>query len=158
MANAALPKKLDITSWIMQGLVAIVFLAQGALPKLTGNDYSSQLFEMVGMGDAGMYATGVAELLTGVLILLPKTNWIGAGLGVMLMVGAIGSHLFTDLGIAPVFINPETQEAEEPMQVMFPMALLLLGLCLGVFALRKLHPGSAGAGSAETEAPASDAE
>ncbi len=159
MANTSLPKKLNITSWIMQGLVAIVFIAMGAIPKLTGQYMPEQIFEQVGLGSAGMYATGVAELAVGILILLPKTNWIGAALGVLVMLGAIGSHLFTDLGISPVFINPETQ-AEEPMPILFPMALLMMGLCLGVFALRKLHPASAGDSAAviEADAPAPDAE
>jgi|GEM_PF-716604 len=151
MATSTLPRKLNITSWIMQGLAAIVFLAMGALPKLTGDPYAVQIFEKVGMGDAGMYATGVAELLAAVMLLIPKTNWIGAGLGALVMLGAIGSHLFTNLGIVPEFINPDTQ-AVESNPMLFPFALLMLGLCLGVFALRKLHPASRG-GVSESETP-----
>lgn len=148
MAASSLPKKLNITSWIMQGITAIVFLGMGALPKLTGQYMPEQIFEKVGMGAVGMYGTGVAELLAGVLILLPRTNWIGAALGAMVMLGAIGSHLFTGLGISPTFINPNSGETESGA-MLFPFALLLLGLCLGVFALRRLHP-------AATTAPAGD--
>lgn len=155
MANTSLPKKLDITSWIMQGLVAIVLLAMGALPKLTGDTYAVQIFEQVGLGDAGRYATGIAELAAGVLILLPKTNWMGAGLGAMVMLGAIGSHL-TKLGIVVEFNGADGAIEKNPM--LFPMALLVLGLCLGVFALRKLHPANSGGGMNEVEAPATEAE
>jgi uncharacterized membrane protein YphA (DoxX/SURF4 family) len=160
MAASSLPKGLDITSWIMQGLASIVFLVMGAVPKLTGDPSAVQIFEKVGLGDAGMYATGVAELAAGVLILLPRTNWIGAGLGAMVMLGAIGSHLFTGLGIVPRFVNPETQ-AIEPNPMLFPFALLLLGLCLGVVALRRLHPSAtaspAGDGDDDAASPARDA-
>ena len=141
MAASTLPKKLNITGWIMQGIAAIVFVGMGALPKLTGQYMPEQIFEKVGMGEAGMYATGVAELLAGVMILLPRTNWIGAGLGALVMLGAIGSHVFTGLGMSPSFINPKTG-ATESGAMLFPMALLLLGLCLGVIALRRLHPSA----------------
>lgn len=140
MANASLPKTLNVISWVMQGIVAIIFLAMGALPKLTGDPYAVQIFEQVGLGDAGRYATGVAELIAGALILIPKTNWIGAALGALVMLGALGSHL-TKLGVVVKFTNPDTG-AIESNPMLFPIALLLLGLCLGVFSLRKLHPGS----------------
>ena len=157
MQASALPKNLDITAWVMQGIVAIVFLAMGALPKLAGQYMPEQVFEQVGMGSAGMYATGIAELLAGILILIPRTNWIGAGLGAVVMVGAVGSHLFTDLGIRPEFFNPDTGETESGA-MLFPMALLLLGLCLAVFSLRKLHPGGAVAPQPAPSAPAESEE
>ncbi|MCB9837787.1 MAG: DoxX family protein [Phycisphaeraceae bacterium] len=153
MTGAALPKPLNITSWIMQSVAAIVFLAMGAFPKLTADPYAVQLFEKVGLGEPGMYATGVAEFLAGVLILIPRTNWMGAALGALIMLGAMGSHLFTKLGMVPKFVNPQTQ-AVESNPLLFPFAMLLFGLCLGVVALRRLHPASAPAPQTESEPPA----
>ncbi len=56
------------------------------------------IFEKVGLGDAGRIGTGVAELITPALLLIPATAWLGALLGVGIMGGALMSHL-TLLGI-----------------------------------------------------------
>jgi len=149
MTSAQKPNWPIIVSWVMQAVAAIIFVAMGALPKLSGSETSRALFEQVGGGDPMMYATGVAELFAAVLLLIPKTAWVGGALGALVMVGAVGSHLVTDLGIVPEL--PMDGELTE-VPVMFPLALVLLGFCLGVVALRKLHPG-AGASSGMASAP-----
>ena len=53
---------------------------------------------MLGMEPHGRIGTGVAELIASILILIPRTTWIGALLGLGIIGGAILSHLFI-LGI-----------------------------------------------------------
>lgn len=83
--------------WIAR-VVAAVIMLQTLYFKFTGADESVYIFTRLGMEPWGRIGTGVAELLASVLILISPTAWIGAGLALGLMVGAIGSHL-TVLGI-----------------------------------------------------------
>lgn len=46
----------------------------------------------------GRIGLGITELIVAILILVPKTTWIGALLGISIMGGAIFSHFFK-LGI-----------------------------------------------------------
>ena len=53
----------------------------------------------MGMEPWGRIGSGVLELIASLLILYPRTTYIGAGLGAGLMAGAIFFHL-TKLGIS----------------------------------------------------------
>lgn len=83
--------------WIARVTAAVIML-QTLYFKFTGADESVYIFTRLGMEPWGRIGTGVAELLASILILISPTAWIGAGLALGLMVGAIGSHL-TVLGI-----------------------------------------------------------
>ncbi|MBX2971313.1 MAG: DoxX family protein [Cyclobacteriaceae bacterium] len=83
--------------WIAR-LVAAIIMLQTLYFKFTGAEESVYIFTQLSMEPWGRIGTGVAELLASVLILISPTAWIGAGLALGLMVGAIGSHL-TVLGI-----------------------------------------------------------
>ncbi|MGF1484575.1 MAG: DoxX family protein [Opitutales bacterium] len=99
-ASSQLPKGLKIASWIAQVIAAAILLQTLAF-KFTGAPEAIATFEVLGAEPFGRYAVGVAELVVGILLLIPFTAAFG-GLGAIgLMVGAIGSHLFTPLGIAP---------------------------------------------------------
>ncbi|MGF1449399.1 MAG: DoxX family protein [Opitutales bacterium] len=94
------PRALKIATWIAQ-VVAAAILLQTLAFKFTGAAEAKATFEALGAEPFGRYAVGVAELIVGLLLLIPATAALG-GLGaIALMVGAIGSHLFTPLGIAP---------------------------------------------------------
>ncbi|MFT7592656.1 MAG: putative oxidoreductase [bacterium] len=56
------------------------------------------IFTQVGLEPNGRIAIGVLELILAILILIPKTTWIGAGLTMGIIGGAIMMHL-TQLGI-----------------------------------------------------------
>ena len=66
--------------------------------KFTGHPDSVYLFTQLGVEPYGRIATGIIELITGVLLLIPKTAWAGALVALGVMTGAIISHL-TVLGI-----------------------------------------------------------
>jgi uncharacterized membrane protein YphA (DoxX/SURF4 family) len=84
-------------SWALQILAAIILL-QTLFFKFSGAAESVYIFDKVGLGAAGRIGTGIAELITGILLLTPAFAWLGAILGLGLMSGAILSH-FTILGI-----------------------------------------------------------
>src|SRR5687767_9149038 len=83
--------------WICRILAALILL-QTLYFKFSGAPESVYIFSQVGMEPYGRIATGIAELVAAILILIPRTSLYGALLALILMVGAIGSHLFI-LGI-----------------------------------------------------------
>ena len=79
-------------------LVAAIILLQTLYFKFTASPESVYIFSTIGMEPWGRIGVGVVELIAGILLLVSATAWIGAGLALGLMVGAIGMHL-TLLGI-----------------------------------------------------------
>ena len=87
-----------IGTWILR-LVAAFLLLQTLFFKFTGAEESIYIFSTLGMEPWGRIGTGVLELIASILILYPRTTFIGAALGAGLMSGAIFFHL-ARLGIA----------------------------------------------------------
>lgn len=88
---------MKILVWVLR-LVAAAIMLQTLFFKFTGAPESIYIFEQVGMEPFGRYASGIAELIASVLLLIPRTTWLGAALALGVMAGAIMSHL-TILGI-----------------------------------------------------------
>jgi uncharacterized membrane protein YphA (DoxX/SURF4 family) len=86
-------KRLDVALWAAQVLLALTFLA-AASGKLLGNPEMVAVFEAVGVGQWFRYATGLIEIAGALLVVVPKTRVVGAGLFVNVMVGAAATHLF----------------------------------------------------------------
>jgi putative oxidoreductase len=86
-------KGLNIALWIVQGLLAFAFVG-AASGKLLGKPEMVALYDVIGVGQWFRYVTGLVELAGAVLILVPKTRVIGAGLLAGTMLGAIATHLF----------------------------------------------------------------
>ena len=87
----------NIIYWAARILAAVILL-QTLYFKFTGSPESVYIFTTVGMEPFGRIAIGVLELVAAVLLLINVTAWLGAGLALGLMVGALGMHL-TILGI-----------------------------------------------------------
>lgn len=87
-----------IIAWICR-IGAAVILLQTLFFKFTAAPESVYIFTKVGLEPWGRIGSGVAELIAAILILIPSTTWLGAGLALVVMLGAIFSHL-TVLGIA----------------------------------------------------------
>jgi len=87
-------KYLDV---IAKGIAAFLML-QTLFFKFTGSPESVYIFSTLGMEPLGRIGTGVGELIASILILLPRTTWLGALGAIGLMSGAIFFH-FTKLGI-----------------------------------------------------------
>ena len=86
-----------IALWILRIMAAVIML-QTLFFKFSGSEESIYIFTHIGMEPWGRIGTGVLELVASVLILYPKTTFLGAALAMGLMAGAIWFHL-TKLGI-----------------------------------------------------------
>ena len=79
-------------SWACQLVVAVI-LGQTLFFKFTAAPESVWIFSTLGVEPWGRIATGVIELISALLVLVPRTAWLGAGLAAGTMAGAILSHL-----------------------------------------------------------------
>jgi uncharacterized membrane protein YphA (DoxX/SURF4 family) len=87
----------SILSWTCR-VASAVILVQTLYFKFSGAEESIYIFTKVGLEPWGRIGSGVAELIAAVLLFVPGLVWLGAGLAMGLMCGAILSH-FTILGI-----------------------------------------------------------
>ena len=79
-------------------LIPAIILLQTLYFKFSGAPESVYIFETLGLEPVGRIGSGIAELIASILLLIPKTAWVGAGLSIGVISGAIVSHL-TQLGI-----------------------------------------------------------
>ena len=84
-------------TFFLKVIVAAILL-QTLYFKFTGSPESVYIFETVGMEPWGRYGSGVVELLAAILLLIPRTAWLGAVMALGVICGAIFFHL-TILGI-----------------------------------------------------------
>ncbi|MCF7561694.1 DoxX family protein [Sabulilitoribacter multivorans] len=82
---------------ILRIIVAFI-LIQTLRFKFTAHADSIYIFEKVGLEPYGRIGIGVLELIAGILLLIPKTVWVGASLTLGVIGGAIMMHL-AQLGI-----------------------------------------------------------
>jgi uncharacterized membrane protein YphA (DoxX/SURF4 family) len=90
-------KTCTVIAWICR-VAAAVILLQTLFFKFTAAPESVYIFSKVGLEPWGRIGSGFAELIAAILILIPATTWLGAGLALAVVAGAIFSHL-TVLGI-----------------------------------------------------------
>ncbi len=83
--------------WILR-IIAAGVLLQTLYFKFSGAPESVYIFTTMGMEPWGRIGSGVVELIASLLMLIPRTTWIGAALALGTILGAIMSHLFV-LGI-----------------------------------------------------------
>ncbi|WP_340202909.1 DoxX family membrane protein [Ascidiimonas sp. W6] len=79
-------------------IVTAIILIQTLRFKFTAHPDSVYIFTEVGLEPFGRIGIGVLELIASILLLIPKTIWVGAGLTLGIIGGAIMMHL-TILGI-----------------------------------------------------------
>ena len=79
-------------------IIVAIILIQTLRYKFTAHPDSVYIFETVGLEPVGRIFIGIIELIAGILLLIPRTIWIGATLTLGVIGGAIFLHL-TKLGI-----------------------------------------------------------
>lgn len=84
-------------SIVLRIVVAILFL-QTLYFKFTGQPESVYIFKQLGAEPFGRIASGIIELISIVLLFIPRTKIIGIIVSLIIISGAIFSHLFV-LGI-----------------------------------------------------------
>lgn len=99
-------------------VVPAVILLQTLFYKFSAAPESVYIFETLGLEPYGRIGLGVVELITAILILIPRTTWLGAMLGVGIMAGALFSHL-TQLGVV----------VQNDGGTLFILALLTFAFC-----------------------------
>ncbi|TCN56254.1 DoxX family protein [Flavobacterium circumlabens] len=117
--------KTQLISWILR-ITASVILLQTLYFKFTGAPESIYIFSTLGIEPYGRIVSGIAELIVVILLLIPKTTWLGALGGCGVMTGAILSHLFV-LGI----------EVQGDSGLLFSLAIITLFCCLILLYLNK---------------------
>ena len=85
-------KSKNLLLWLSRVVAALIML-QTLYFKFTGAAESKFIFSQVGMEPEGRIATGIAELIASILIVIPKTSIVGASLALFIMIGAIATHI-----------------------------------------------------------------
>lgn len=86
-------KTASVTLWIMQILAALMFVSAGTM-KLGGDPLMIAVFDQVGIGQWFRFFTGGLEVASALLLVIPRTSWIGGLLLAFTMAGAVLSHIF----------------------------------------------------------------
>lgn len=110
-----------IISWIAR-IGAAVILLQTLFFKFTAHPDSVYIFTKLGLEPYGRIGLGVVELITAILLLLPRTAWLGALVGLGILGGAIFAHL-TQLGIVV------TYDGKSDGGNLFALAVISFVLC-----------------------------
>ena len=83
--------------WVVK-LIAAIIMLQTLFFKFSAHPEAVYIFTTLGMEPGGRIAIGIGELIASLLMLYPRTSWLGAAIAAGLMAGAIFFHL-TKLGI-----------------------------------------------------------
>lgn len=83
-------------------IVTAIILIQTLHFKFSGHPQAIHIFSTIGMEPWGRYGIGAIELIAGILFFLPNYWKFASVITAGLMLGAIGFHLFTPLGIKVV--------------------------------------------------------
>ena len=99
-SNQRSPKAKHIALWSLQVLIAAAFLMAG-FAKLSGQPMMVEVYEKIGVGQWFRYVTGSIEVVSAILLLIPRLTPVGSALLVCTMIGAVATHLFI-IGGSPV--------------------------------------------------------
>lgn len=121
--------------WALAIFIAIVFV-QSLFFKFSNSFETQHIFGTIGEWMAGIgvlefaaagfaafggYTVGTVELIASILLLLKKTQAIGAALAFAVISGAIFFHLFTPLGVSVVINEAGDRDGGQ----LFAMAVLV---------------------------------
>jgi hypothetical protein len=90
-------KPVTLILWALR-IVAAAIMLQTLYFKFTGAPESVYIFSTLHAEPFGRIGSGIVELIASILLLIPRTTFIGAMMGLGTMSGALLSHVFI-LGI-----------------------------------------------------------
>ena len=108
--------------FLLLRIIVAVVLIQTLRFKFTAHEDSVYIFSKLGLEPYGRIIIGTLELIAGILIILPRTIWIGASLTLGVIGGAIFFHL-TQLGIE---VNGDNGLLFSTALFTFVLALIIL--------------------------------
>jgi len=136
-----------IASWALALFLAAMLLwiaDQSLFPNEGRNVVFPTLAEKSGyylLEPTGRYVVSLLEVLAALLMILPWTRRIGAGLAVLVTAAAVGAHLTPWLGIqVPISAAPAADGAVTPTDG-GQLFYLSLGLLVASLVLFFVHPG-----------------
>ena len=98
-------RKQTIATFVLSLYIAFVFV-QSLFFKWTGSEESIFIFSTLrdwsGIGlfePFGRFFIGACELVASILLFIPRLRFVGAGMAIGIITGAIFFHLFTPLGV-----------------------------------------------------------
>jgi len=103
-------------------IVVALILLQTLRFKFTAHPDSVYIFKQVGLEPYGRIAIGVLELIASILLLIPKTVWIGASL----TIGVIGGAVFMHLTLLGVEVNNDGGILFITAVITFVLAVIIL--------------------------------
>jgi len=106
--------------------VAAVILLQTLFFKFTAAPESVYIFSKIGLEPWGRIGSGLVELIAAILLFVPRFHWLGAGIAIGVLAGAIVSHL-TVLGIVVM----------DDSGLLFFLALITVACCAVVLLLER---------------------
>lgn len=109
-------------------IVVAVILLQTLYFKFGAAPESVWIFTQLKAEPSGRYLTGFLELIVAILILIPKTRRAGALGAVIIMLGAIASHIFV-LGV----------RVQNDNGLLFALACITLACAISVLIMRTIR-------------------
>jgi uncharacterized membrane protein YphA (DoxX/SURF4 family) len=103
-----------VTVWLLQILLALLFLAASA-GKVMGNPQIAEMFKVWGYPGWFLLAIGILELAGAVGLLIPRTAGLAALALIGIMIGAAYTHL----------ANGEALQVLRPILFMLPLAAIV---------------------------------
>lgn len=94
--------------WVLQVLLALMFVVGSAGPKFFGEAYAVQIFSEIGVGQWFRYVVGALELAGGLGLLVPRLAGSAAVGLIGVMVGATAAQVFlldTGFWYTPVILS-----------------------------------------------------
>ncbi len=85
-------KVMVVGIWVLRVLLAALFLFAGVM-KITGAEMEVTIFDAVGLGQWLRYATGLAEIVGAVALLIPAVSAFGALILLAVDVAAFGAQV-----------------------------------------------------------------
>jgi len=102
MVTPPISKGQNIAAWVISVLLGVAFVMSGGM-KLSGAPEMVANFQRWGYPGFFIYVTGAIELVSALLLFMPRTAAYGAALLIPTMVGAVLTHLTHDeMSHAPV--------------------------------------------------------
>lgn len=117
----------------IEGILSIVVafvLLQTLYFKFGASQESIWIFTQLKAEPSGRYLAGFLELIIAILILIPKTRRAGALATVVVMLGAIASHIFV-LGV----------RVQNDKGLLFALACITLACAISVLIMRTIRKG-----------------
>ena len=115
-------------NFVLRLIVAIILL-QSLYFKFSGHPEAVHIFTTLGVEPWGRFILGFFELIVGISLLLPKTKISALFGSIGLMIGALGAHLFTPVGVV-IKWNGNSDNGQLFMMALIAFILSIISLIL----------------------------